>query len=235
MSDTQRQHTAQPVAHLKTLLHHSVSSLLFLFLLFLFEKWENQLYRVLDLLLFALTYSPAARTIQHYTILSNFLSVFPAVCFLWSASERASERILARVYVCAQLHATFIHMVEDFIKFPFFFSAVVVFVSLVCAVWSRETLDIVLSRSEICNGYVCWMIVGFYFRIGQPFNTLFFMTYSTPCSFVLQWLLNENQKIEFFGKTRETKKKETSMKRRPLNPREISPLNLISRRLKVHK
>lgn len=125
----------------KTLLHHFVS-----FLFAFFEKWENQLYRVLladCCCSLSLTLPPRA---QYYTVLSNFL-------FCLSLAS-------AIVGVCA--HATFIHMVEDFIKFPFFYCV------YRFAVWSREreTGD---GSLGFCTTRIHVLGVRIYLRLGRLF------------------------------------------------------------------
>lgn len=105
---------------------------------FFFRKMENQLYRVLDLLLFALTYSPAARTILHYTILSNFLFCLS----LFSGRRVKSRRRALSVCMCVYTTPCNIHTYgRRFYKVSLFLSSAL---GLTCvyievAVWSRET------------------------------------------------------------------------------------------------
>jgi hypothetical protein len=180
-----------------------------------FEKWKNQLYRVLDLLLLALTYSPAART--YYTVLSNFLFCLSPVLLV------GKSRIGRRLGVCV----SHVWSVEDFVEFSLrrslCFECVLVFFGP-----ETERLDISLFGYYLrLHMYCC----GILFISESTFTSLYFfhplLSFQLPI--IVFCCLDFQKNRNFVGKFK-MREKRTSMNWRPQNPRKISPQNHITKR-----
>lgn len=172
-----RQHTAQPVTH-KTLekLYYIISCRFFFFPAFRKNGKISCIECSICCCSLSLTLPPRA---QYYTVLSNFLFCL-SLCYF---GRRVENRV---GFVCVSvnnfIHTTFIHMVEDFIKFPFCFfppnTSRFACVYELVDVWSRETGTLRSLRflHWIC---VCWIMWdSIYFRNGlRLFSSSSFMPF----------------------------------------------------------